>query len=70
MTEAINLLAALSMIQVFVYEITPMIKKIDRKPFSCSSCLSFWSAIILFAIFLNPIYLTLPILTRLYEKYS
>ena len=70
MIEAINLLAAVSMIQVFVYEVVPMIKYIDRKPFNCSSCLSFWTSVILFCIFLNPIYLILPILTRLYEKYS
>jgi hypothetical protein len=42
---------------------------LNRKPFTCSSCLSFWIGLTLSIIFLNPIYLTLYLFTQIYERY-
>jgi hypothetical protein len=71
MTEIINLTATLSLIQVWVYEVMPMFRQtpLNRKPFTCSSCLSFWVGLTLAIVFLNPIYLTLYLFTQIYERY-
>lgn len=42
---------------------------LNRKPFNCSSCLSFWIGLTLAILFLNPIYLTLYLFTEIYERY-
>lgn len=42
---------------------------LNRKPFTCSSCLSFWVGLTLAIVFLNPIYLTLYLFTQIYERY-
>lgn len=42
--------------------------KLNFKPFNCSNCLSFWLGIILSICFLEPLLLSLPLFTKIYEK--
>jgi hypothetical protein len=70
MNELHNLLIALALIQVFVYEVPKVTNhKLNFKPFNCSSCLSFHIGLILSIVFLNPIYITLYLFNQIYEKY-
>lgn len=46
-----------------------MFKLIDRKPFNCGTCISFWSGIIMCLITFNLIFLSLPIMYKLINKY-
>jgi hypothetical protein len=42
--------------------------KLNYKPFNCSLCLSVWIGVILSIVFLNPLYLALPLFNKLTEK--
>jgi len=42
--------------------------RLDIKPFNCSLCLSLWIGVILSIVFLNPLYLALPLFNKLTEK--
>lgn len=41
---------------------------LDRKPFNCDICLSFWIGLILSILYLNIGYLLLPLLTKLKNR--
>lgn len=41
---------------------------LDFKPFNCSLCLSLWLGVIISLIFLDPIFLSLPLLNKITEK--
>ena len=77
MQELIIILIAITYIQMWVdwIGIFPLkfIKKLrygwlNRKPFNCSLCLSVWIGLILSIVFLNPLYLVLPLFNKLIEK--
>ncbi len=42
--------------------------KINRKPFNCTYCLSFWIGIIISVISLNPVYLLIPLVFKVLNK--
>ena len=44
------------------------LSKLDFKPFNCTLCLSVWLGAILSGIMLDPIYLALPLFTKVTEK--
>jgi hypothetical protein len=43
-------------------------KNLNRKPFNCSFCLTFWGAVVLCFVMFNPVYMIAPLLLRLIEK--
>ena len=42
--------------------------KLNFKPFNCTNCLSFWIGLILAVVFLEPIYLAMPLFTKAVEN--
>ncbi len=77
MQELIIILITITYIQMWVDWIESFpIKPIQRlrygllnlKPFNCSLCLSVWIGVILSIVFLNPLYLALPLFNKLTEK--
>jgi hypothetical protein len=76
MQEVKTILIALTVIQLWVdwidsFPIKPikwLRMKLNFKPFNCSLCLSVWIGIGLSIIFLNPLYLALPLFNKLTEK--
>lgn len=42
--------------------------KLNYKPFNCGYCLSFWIGCFLMVFFLNPLYMSLPLLYKILTK--
>jgi len=77
MQELIIILVTITGIQLWVDWLESLpIKPIQKlrygllsfKPFNCSLCLSIWIGVILSIVFLNPLYLALPLFNKLTEK--
>lgn len=56
-------------IQSFPFKPVQQVRmRCDKKPFNCALCLSVWIGIVLSIALLDPIYLALPLFTKLTEK--
>lgn len=42
--------------------------RLNFKPFNCLWCLSFWVGVMLSIVFLDPVYISLPIITKVLDR--
>lgn len=67
MQEISIILVAVTLVQVWIYEVPTVIDTIPYKPFNCSACLSFWVGVALSVIFLNPLFISVYLVNQLAE---
>jgi len=72
MSIVVNLLVALTFIQVWVHALPTMIGEelMPFKPFNCSTCLSWWLGVVLFILTQEIYFLTLYLCNEVYEHYT
>ena len=79
MNELINILILISCVLIWIdtdlfirfrFKKWPILKgsNLNKKPVNCSLCLTFYGAVIMATLFMNPIYLISPLLLRIIEK--